>query len=195
MGSDLVTTLFVNYQWRRIISEALQLYFDNRIYKLDDADIDDVRNKFQAVINDLYTVESPELNLVQSGYGALLTGSNVTYSGAGTSAIEWNVGTFDVSNPSRIPLADTGYYTIMANFFASRSTAVNWFWSLRKNGTDILCTVSAESQLAVTGQIAWQFDAVADDYVELIIVRANTIVLQVVSFNPRIFVSLLKYES
>lgn len=40
------------------MSEALQSYADFIIRSLPDADVDDFRNKFQALLDDLYTVES-----------------------------------------------------------------------------------------------------------------------------------------
>lgn len=57
IGSDTLTTLTLNYQWRRIVSEALQFYFDYRIEQLSDAEIDDTRNQFSVLIHDLYTAE------------------------------------------------------------------------------------------------------------------------------------------
>lgn len=51
---DVVTTLFINYEWRRLISDALQTYADSIIRTLDDSLVDDFRNKFQSVLDDLY---------------------------------------------------------------------------------------------------------------------------------------------
>lgn len=53
----MVTTLFINYEWRRLISDALQSYADSIIRNLDDSLTDDFRNKFQALLNDLYNEE------------------------------------------------------------------------------------------------------------------------------------------
>jgi len=57
LSGDVVTMLFINYEWRRLISDALQSYADSLIRYLPDADIDDFRNKFQALLNDLYSAE------------------------------------------------------------------------------------------------------------------------------------------
>ena len=57
VAPDVVTTLFINYQWRRLISDALQSYADSIIRTLDDSAVDDFRNKFQALLDDLYTVD------------------------------------------------------------------------------------------------------------------------------------------
>lgn len=53
----MVTTLNINFEWRRLISDALQSYADSIIRNLDDASVDDFRNKIQALLNDLYTAE------------------------------------------------------------------------------------------------------------------------------------------
>lgn len=55
---DVVTTLFINFEWRRLISDALQSYADSIIRTLDDSLVDDFRNKFQALLNDLYTPDA-----------------------------------------------------------------------------------------------------------------------------------------
>ena len=57
LSGDILTTLIINFEWRRLISDALQSYADSIIRNLDDALVDDYRNKFQALINDLYTPE------------------------------------------------------------------------------------------------------------------------------------------
>lgn len=58
LPGDVVTSLFINFEWRRLISDALQSYADSIIFRLDDALVDDFRNKIQALLNDLYSVES-----------------------------------------------------------------------------------------------------------------------------------------
>lgn len=52
------TTLIINYEWRRLISDALQSYADSIIRYLDDSLVDDFRNQFQGLLNDLYTAET-----------------------------------------------------------------------------------------------------------------------------------------
>lgn len=54
----MVTTLFLNSAWRRLISDALQTYADSIIRYLDDSLVDDFRNKFQALLDDLYTADA-----------------------------------------------------------------------------------------------------------------------------------------
>lgn len=58
VAPDVVTTLSLNYEWRRLLSDALQSHADSIIRNLDDSLVDDYRNKFQATLNDLYTSQS-----------------------------------------------------------------------------------------------------------------------------------------
>lgn len=52
------STLFINYHWRRLISDALQTYADILIRQLPDDEVDDFRNNFNGLLEDLYTVEN-----------------------------------------------------------------------------------------------------------------------------------------
>jgi len=65
LAGDVLTSLFINYEWRRLISDALQSHADTIIPNLDDSLVDDYRNKFQALIDDLY---SEEIAVVSEGY-------------------------------------------------------------------------------------------------------------------------------
>jgi hypothetical protein len=44
LGSDIVTSLHLNYEWRRIVSQGLQAYFDRLFPFVSDSDIDIPRN-------------------------------------------------------------------------------------------------------------------------------------------------------
>jgi len=68
LSGDILTSLFINYQWRRLMSDALQSYADSLIASLDDSLVDDYRNKFQALLSDLYT----EDNLDGTPVGAII---------------------------------------------------------------------------------------------------------------------------
>ena len=70
VAPDLVTTLYINYEWRRLISDALQSYADSIIRNLDDSLVDDYRNKFQVLLDDLYDTNQVE------GYRARVLATN-----------------------------------------------------------------------------------------------------------------------
>lgn len=59
---DVVTVLFINHEWREFISDVMQhwadfILFDMQRIGASDASVDSFRNKFQALLNDLYTVD------------------------------------------------------------------------------------------------------------------------------------------
>jgi len=86
---DVVTSLFINSKWRRLISDALQSYADGIIRNLDDSLVDDYRNKFQVLLNDLYTVDAP----LAASYRARVLATNPSRynplaEGGGTSIID-----------------------------------------------------------------------------------------------------------
>jgi microcystin-dependent protein len=55
ISGDVVTTLFINHEWRQLLSDVFQHYADTVIRHLPDAAIDDFRNRAQGLLNDLYT--------------------------------------------------------------------------------------------------------------------------------------------
>lgn len=55
LTGDVLTTLVINFEWRRFISNALQSYADVILAQIDDALVDDFRNQFQALLDDFYS--------------------------------------------------------------------------------------------------------------------------------------------
>jgi hypothetical protein len=112
LAPDVVTSLYVNYEWRRLISDALQSYADSIIYNLDDAAVDDFRNKVQVMVNDLYSVDAP----LAASYRARVL----------------------ATNPSRYnPLAEGGGTTILdiaANNYSGVYSGVTWDGTLSPFG-------------------------------------------------------------
>lgn len=112
IAPDVVTSLFINYKWRRLISDALQSYADSIIRNLDDSLVDDYRNKFQVLLNDLYTVDAP----LAAGYRARVL----------------------ATNPSRYnPLAEGGGTTILdiaSNNYTGVYSGVTWDGTLSPFG-------------------------------------------------------------
>jgi hypothetical protein len=95
LAPDVVTSLYINYEWRRLISDALQSYADSIIRNLDDALVDDYRNKFQVLINDLYSVDAP----LAAGYRARVLATNpIRFNplaeGGGTSIVDITANNF-----------------------------------------------------------------------------------------------------
>lgn len=128
---DVVTNLKINYEWRRLLSDTIQSKADSIIHKLDDALVDDYRNKFQALLNDLYTdnINIPEqyrarvlatnpirYNHMEEGAGLNyvdISGNNHTglYTG-----ITWDAAASPTGNPA--PLWD-GTGVDYANIFSA----------------------------------------------------------------------------
>lgn len=166
MGSDIVTTLFVNYEWRRIISDALQSYFDYKILSLADVDIDDVRNKFQALLNDLYTTESGTMTVVQLKAERI---TDINFTANLDVPVVFNSGYFDATNNSRIYASATGKAIVTATVhIATLSTATIMYAFIRRDGTSILARnhiqVAASNQELV---VTWSGDVTSGEYLEL----------------------------
>ena len=63
VAPDVVTMLFINHEWREFISDVVQgwadfVLFDMQRIGASEASVDSFRNKFQALLNDLYSVEN-----------------------------------------------------------------------------------------------------------------------------------------
>lgn len=139
LAGDTVTSLFVNYQWRRIIAEGLQLYLDRAIYALDDPDFEDVHNKFQALLNDLYTPSSG--TVTKFAVKVRRTANLVLFAGVSTpitwSSEDYDYGGFwDVGTPTQlvVPSGASGLYSIMVNMTIGLSAATARHILIKKNG-------------------------------------------------------------
>ena len=54
LGGDTLSTLSINYRWRRMIVDALTDYLDGLNINNEDPEYIDLHNQFLALIEDLY---------------------------------------------------------------------------------------------------------------------------------------------
>jgi hypothetical protein len=191
LGSDIVTTLFLNYEWRRIVSEALQLYFDKQIRLIDDADIDEPRNQFQELINDLYTLESQ----VELEHVEVWRVSNQAIAANTDTAIIWTHGDFDGINPTRIYFPISGLATITVNIallYTTGAVPVLWF---RFNGQSQTDSGRERSDAAITLHYFnenWNRQVVAGQYVEVWVnTGAQAANVSFSTFIPRVALAIV----
>lgn len=108
----MVTTLNINFKWRRIISDALQSYADNIIAHLPDADIDDFRNKFQALLDDFYTPDSmtKAFSVDRTTSTGFLTAASLQT--IPVSEAKDTDGLITINGSGQIVIAEAGWYTV-----------------------------------------------------------------------------------
>jgi len=124
LSGDVLTQLTLNYEWRRFLSNALQRYADSIIIPYDkdpsndDADLDDYRNQWQALIDDLY---SEDIVLTDPASITMYRNSNQSISANTATPISWNVTIntqgltlWSSGTPTKftIPTNGEGYYMI-----------------------------------------------------------------------------------
>jgi hypothetical protein len=184
LSGDILTTLNINFEWRRLISDALQSYADSIIRNLDDSLVDDFRNQFQALINDLYTVDTV---LSERLFVSLERTTDQTITGGVPDTIDWDqvhgISAVEMWNslvPDRIiiPEFETGFYQMSgAVWFPSSGAAHNRIVKITVNGTVVYnVTVTTAQQQSVTfayGQLLF-----GDDIVRLQIESPTTIAVQ-----------------
>jgi len=183
LSPDTMTTLFINHQWRRLISDSLQSYADSIILKLDDSLVDDYRNQFQALLDDLYTddiVISPPASIT------MYRNSNQSIAANTPTAISWNetinaegLTLWSSGTPTKfiIPADGGGFYTIngTVQFPATGASQVK---SARivLNGLTVWMGQINILNSAQVG-IAWGLELVEDDEIEIEVLCAVAITL------------------
>lgn len=158
----------LNYQWRRLVSEALQYYFDWRIARLPDAEIDDTRNQFADLIHDLYTRE-PQTVIDRVEARRL---ANQSIAANTDTAIIFDAGDFDSINPTRLYFTVTGLAVISINFalsYANGAVPTVWFRFNGFNQTIVGKERSDANILQHWFNETWNAQVVAGQYVECFI--------------------------
>ena len=150
LSGDILTTLNINFEWRRLISDALQSYADSIIRNLDDSLVDDFRNKFQALLSDLYTED-----ILTSDFGIYVRDTNLTLGAGALVDIAWldtvpPNASFEsflpgyVIKPAYIEfeIDKDGYYQLqLTGMFLTLATANNRLLRIVKNGVPWAQTV------------------------------------------------------
>lgn len=173
---DIRTTLNINFEWRRLISDAVQSYADSIIRNLDDALVDDYRNKFQALLNDLYTAET----MVQGTYHGAYVYRDTNFTVTSTTQlvpipfnniVEDSSGYLDLVNfPTRVTIPEDGTYLIggalLYNLNASNDT---FYRRLHLRLTDNIIATAAGSftSVSIPLSIVTRLTLTAGDYIEL----------------------------
>jgi len=169
---DTLTSLFINYEWRRLLSDALQSYADTIIARLDDSLVDDYRNKFQALLDDFYTADIPLPEIavaIQRNTDQNITANTAT-------AISWNELITQTANvlwvagtPTKfiIPVGGDGYYSISgAVWFPSTVAAQNK--SVRVVVNNLTVYQSNITILALVSVVyAWGIELASGDEIEI----------------------------
>jgi hypothetical protein len=192
LSGDQITTLFLNYEWRRIVSEALQQYFDKRILQIADADIDNTRNKFQELLNDLYT---PDIMATTTYQRTAIRNTNQTIlNSTQPNAIIWTLGSYDESNPTRVIVPQAGLAIVSANVLLTNAGAGSIFYlEIRKNGATM---ATSGSQLPTTQKginINVQDDVVDTDYFEVFVVHSVNSTIAGASRAARLSVTVIPF--
>lgn len=169
----------MNYEWRRIVSEGLQLYLDRVIKRLDGTDFDDVDNKFSSLLNDLYIVGSGDGGGGLSGIGCrVIKTTSTTVVNGGSVAVVFDTELEDTDGffvPSSsqvvIPTGFAGRYAVWGNVKWDTHTGGYRAAGIRKNGTDMIAYQRMTKPAALlTIDVGGVSVEMADgDYFELIV--------------------------
>jgi len=189
LSGDALTTLSLNYEWRRVISNALQRYADSIILPYDkdptndDDELDAYRNQWQALIDDLYTVDP---TMQEPCFITLNRDSNQTITGGTPDAIDWNdlVTGSDIvlwdgtpADSITIPVGEGGFYQISGTiWFPSSGSSHSRQVQLQVNGTNIY-QVGYTSTIQASLPFSHGTFLVSNDVLKVMIVSPTTIVV------------------
>ncbi len=142
---DELSTVTLNYQWRRILVHAAEHMLDREIYDGTEAEIDTVIQQAHALLSDMYTFEDAGMDYLGARVGSTVTVNiPVTYAeqsmlgviGSGMHDIGgfWDAG---ASEKLTVPVGGAGYYYCVADAQVDSHSAKAWM-NIRKNASVIL---------------------------------------------------------
>lgn len=141
VGVDDLTTLTLNYEWRRFLSYAVDSVFRRFDSVMDDAQQDAFNVRFGAFFADLYTLEAGGGGGVELAVKVRRTANLGLVAGVPT-AISWtsedyDIGGFwDISNPTQfvVPAGADGHYNIIAGAVMGLGALTSRHLLIRVNG-------------------------------------------------------------
>lgn len=105
--------------------------------------------------------------------------------------IIWNVGYFDIPNPTRIVAPDTAIYSVSFNFRVTTAVSTAWVITLVKNGTVEVARLTPVSGTAVTAALSININLFENDYLEVLIAHSTNSVLQIAS--PSCYFGMIRF--
>lgn len=187
---DQLTTLVVNYRWRRILAPLLLPLCRDSLWTGTDAQIQDATYKAISLIADLYTAEPIGNDVDYLGVQSILASSHIVTVAEvaipftqALPPVTHDVGDFWSSGqPTRltVPAGGDGFYHVFANLQLN-NVATGIMARIRKNST--LATIDSEETTVANNvglSLSGTIQLVAGDYLE-VYARTTTVNRTVIS--------------
>jgi len=137
--------------------------------EMTDEEWDDLHDFIATAETELLLEEAPLPQLTLTTYTAQRLNSNQSILAAG-SFIEWDTSDFPAVDESWVRLIETGYYVVSVNFrLAQPPSTATYLVQLWKNGTSMMEFVNSVASTNGWFNLTWQFNAEADDFLQVLI--------------------------
>lgn len=174
---DQLTTLVVNFRWRRILTPLILRLCQDSFWSGTDVEIEDATYKATNLLFDLYDIEP--MQKIAARLRA--TGGFVTLPAVGTTIVEWadpslnardydHGGFYDAGNPTviTIPAGLDGIYSFFAHaFYTASGVSPNVFTSIDWNLAQSIAQSRADKTDFFAVSIAGDFEVVAGDEIRM----------------------------
>lgn len=174
---DQLTTLVVNFRWRRILTPLIQSLCSDNFWTGTQAEIEDATYKAINLLFDLYDIDPMQKIAARlrptGGFTALLasTLTEVEWADPALNPRDYDFGGFyDAANPTvlTIPAGLGGIYSFFANvFYTVTGSALNVFTSLDWNNMETIAQSRDDKDDLFGISIAGDFEVSAGDEIRL----------------------------
>lgn len=174
VGSDPVTTLTINYEWRRFLAYAIHSFFDRANSVMDATQQDTFEPRFSNFFDDLFTDASTPMTLiaakVRRATAQSQTGAGVETTFSFTSE-DYDYGDFwDIGTPEKliVPTGQSGLYQVTGNFELSHlGGGTNRWGALKVNNSTVVSRVISGTALRVGFLLSGDVELVAGDEITM----------------------------
>lgn len=178
------TFLELNYLWRRLLPDLLMRLYDETLYTGTEEEIETAIGNVDKLIEGLYASATGSMS------ATFLEASRTTTQSLsnGDTAIIWNSGDYDVSNPTRLIIPFDGIFIVSGNAEFSAGSSQRMDVKIVVNGSTIaISRVSAGNNRAHS--MARSIELSANDYLEMIVTtNSASVSLDLSQLNPTLSV-------
>lgn len=188
LSGDDLTTLVLNFEWRRLIADALQSYLDRDANQLTDTEYDDAKERIYLLIHDIYTIENlgvlahyHEASRASTQAIAANTDTKIQFNVGATPPQDWNV-----------PVPAAGICTVTARVVLLSAVAGAKSARLLHNDNEIAMLAYGSTALSQVFTMSQVLEVESGDYFSLQVNCVTASNAQIAPFTPKISIVVVE---
>lgn len=188
LSGDDLTTLVLNFEWRRLVADALQSYLDRDANQLSDTEYDDAKERIYLLIHDLYTVEALS---VPAHYQEAERTTTQAITANTQTPIQWSTG----GTPplfSFVTIGATGTATVAVRLKMTSAVGAVKTMFLIKNGVEVVRHDRRVNTANEWVDFAYVLSVASGDTLRVDVLCPQAMTVQIDDFTPKLSVVVVE---